>query len=84
MAQFFEQKLNFSLFYQNSIGKGFSKNSKRKWFRSVESLNHDNMLKKIDFGPFAGRDSLWTTGEEVGFSKTHCKIQKQPNLDLSF
>jgi hypothetical protein len=27
---------------------------------------------------------LWTTGEKVGFSKAHCEVQKQPNLDLSF
>jgi hypothetical protein len=41
MARFFEQKLNFSLFYQNLIGKlgkRFSKNSKRKWFRRVETI----------------------------------------------
>jgi hypothetical protein len=42
------------------------------------------MLKEIGFSPSAGRESLWTTGEIVGFSKAHCEVQKQPNLDLSF
>jgi hypothetical protein len=42
------------------------------------------MLKEIDLGPFAGRKSLWTTGEKVGFSKTYSEFQKQPNLDFSF
>jgi hypothetical protein len=38
MAWFFEQKLNFSLFYQNLIGKRFSKNYKRKWFKRVQTI----------------------------------------------
>jgi hypothetical protein len=49
-----------------------------------EGSNHDKMLKEIDFAPFAGRESLWITGEKVGFSKAQCKVQKQPNLDFSF
>jgi hypothetical protein len=31
-----------------------------------------------------GRECLWTTCEKVGFSKAHCEVQKQPNLDFSF
>jgi hypothetical protein len=42
------------------------------------------MLKGIDYGPFAGYESLWTTGEKVGFSKAHCEVQKQSNLNISF
>jgi hypothetical protein len=42
------------------------------------------MLKEINFWPSAGRESLWTTGEKVGFSKAHCEVPKQPNLDFSF
>jgi hypothetical protein len=38
MARFFQPKLNFSLYYQNLIGKRFSKNSKRNWFRKVEII----------------------------------------------
>jgi hypothetical protein len=49
-----------------------------------EGSNHDKMLKEIDFGPYAGRESLWTTGEKVGFSKAHCEVPKQPNLNFSF
>jgi hypothetical protein len=49
-----------------------------------EGSNYDKMLKEIDFGPFAGRESLWTTGEKVGFSKAYSEVQKQPNLDFSF
>jgi hypothetical protein len=40
MARFFEQKLNFSLFYQNFIEKRFYKNSKRNWFRKVETMGN--------------------------------------------
>jgi hypothetical protein len=36
--------------------------------------NHYKMLKEIDFWPSAGRESLWTTGEKVGFSKAHCDV----------
>jgi hypothetical protein len=43
--------LNFSLFYQNMIENRFYKNSKRKWFRKVETIikcpgrmNFDHML----------------------------------------
>jgi hypothetical protein len=49
-----------------------------------EGRNHYKMLKEIDFCPSAGRESLWTTGERVRFSKAHCEVQKQPNLDFSF
>jgi hypothetical protein len=50
-----------------------------------ERWNHYKMLKEIDFWPSAGRESLWTTGEKVGFtSKSHCEVQKQPNLYFSF
>jgi hypothetical protein len=84
MAQFFEQKVNFSLFYQNLIEKRFYKNSKRKWFRKVETTgkcpgrtNFDHLLA---VNPFRE----WTTGEKEGFSKAHCEVPKQPNLDFSF
>jgi hypothetical protein len=57
MARFFEQKLNFSLFYQNLIGKTFYKNSKRKWFRKVETIgkcqrrmNFDHLLAVNPYG----------------------------------
>jgi hypothetical protein len=46
--------------------------------------NYDKMLKGIDFGPFAGRESLWNIGKKVGFSKAYSEVQKQPNLDFSF
>jgi hypothetical protein len=46
--------------------------------------NHHKMLKEIDYWPSAGRESLWTIGEKVGFSKAHCAVQKQPNLDFAF
>jgi hypothetical protein len=48
------------------IGKTFSKNSERKWFRRVETIIKS---MEIAFCPSAGRESLWTTGEKVGFSK---------------
>jgi hypothetical protein len=48
-----------------------------------EGWNYYKMLKEIDFWPSAGRESLWTTIEKVGFSKAHCEVQKQPNLDFS-
>jgi hypothetical protein len=73
MARFFEQKLHFSLFYQILIEKRFSKN----W-------NHQKMSRATGFWPSAGRESLWTTGKKVGFSKAHCEVQKQPNLNFSF
>jgi hypothetical protein len=42
------------------------------------------MLKEIDFLPSAGRESLWTTAEKLGFSKAHCEVQKKSNVDFSF
>jgi hypothetical protein len=48
-----------------------------------ESWNHEKILKEIAFGPFAGRESLWTTGEKVGFSKPHCEVQKQSGFLFS-
>jgi hypothetical protein len=42
------------------------------------------LYQEIDFRPSADRESLWTTGKKVGFSKAHCEVQKQPNLDFSF
>jgi hypothetical protein len=67
MARFFEQKLNFSLFYQILIEKRFSKNSKKKMVQ--EGWNHQKMPRDTGFWPSTGRESLWTTGEKVGFSK---------------
>jgi hypothetical protein len=49
-----------------------------------EVRNHYKMLKGINFLPSAGRESLWTAGEKGRFSKSHCEVQKQPNLDFSF
>ena len=37
MTRFFEQNFNFSLFYQNLIKIIFFKNSKRIWFKKVET-----------------------------------------------
>jgi hypothetical protein len=66
------------------IEKRFSKNSKRIWFRKVGTWNHQKMPRETGFWPSAGRESLWTTGEKVGFSKAHCKVQKQAKLNFSF
>jgi hypothetical protein len=49
-----------------------------------EGWNYKKMPRENEFWPYAGRESLWTTGEKVGFSKAHCEVQKQPNLDFSF
>jgi hypothetical protein len=38
-----------------------------------EVWNHYKMLKEIDFGPSAGRESLWTTGERNDFQKPTVK-----------
>jgi hypothetical protein len=49
-----------------------------------EGWNYWEMLRENEFWPSAGRESLWTTGKKVGFSKAHCEVPKQPNLDFSF
>jgi hypothetical protein len=79
MARFFEQKLN-----KISWKKIIQKFQNRKKMVQQPSWNHYKMLKEIDFWPSAGRESLWATGEKVGFSKAHCEVQKQPNLDFFF
>jgi hypothetical protein len=84
MARFFEQKLNFSLFYQNLIGKRFPNNSKRKSFRSVETIIKCSMRLIFDHLLAVNPCGLWTTGEKVGFSKAHSEVLKQPNLKFSF
>jgi hypothetical protein len=81
MARFFEQKLNFSLSYQILIEFFFQKFQKKM---VQEGRNHQKMLRETSFWPTAGRESLWTAGGKVGFSKAHCEVQKQPNLDFSF
>jgi hypothetical protein len=42
------------------------------------------MSRDIDFRAPGGHESLWTTGEKTGFSRVHCEVPKQPNLDFSF
>jgi hypothetical protein len=76
--------LNFSLFYQILIGKRFSKNSKRKWFRRVETII--KCARRLIFDDLLAVNpcGLQKSGEKVRFSKTHCEVQKQPNLDFSF
>jgi hypothetical protein len=49
-----------------------------------EGWNHKKMPRETGFWVSAGRESLWTTGEKVRFSKDHCEVQKQPNLIFSF
>jgi hypothetical protein len=63
MAGFFEQNLNFSLFYQNLMKTIFSKNSKRTWLRKVSA--NKQMVRDIDFRAPGGLESLWTTGEKT-------------------
>jgi Fe-S cluster biosynthesis and repair protein YggX len=48
-----------------------------------EGRKHQKMLRETSFWPSAGRESLWTTGKKVEFSKAYCEVQKQPNLDFS-
>jgi hypothetical protein len=78
MAGFFEQNFNFSLFYQNLIKTIFFRNSKRL------GLNQRKMARDIDFRAPGGRESLRTIGEKSGFSRVHCEVPEQPNLDFSF
>jgi hypothetical protein len=47
-------------------------------------MNQQYMAKDIDFQAPGGRESLWTTGEKPGFSRVHCEVSEQPNLDFSF
>jgi hypothetical protein len=49
-----------------------------------EGWNHQKMLRETGLWPSASRESLWTTGEKIGFSKAHCEVQKQPNLNFPF
>jgi hypothetical protein len=42
------------------------------------------MAIAVDFRASAGREFLWTTGEKTGFSRVHCEVPKQPNLEFSY
>jgi hypothetical protein len=81
MAGFFEQNFNFSLFHQNLSKFFFFKNSKKNLDR--KGLNQQKMLRDIDFRAPGGCESLWTPGEKTGFSRVHCEVSEQPNLDFS-
>jgi hypothetical protein len=65
----FDRKKIFQKFQNNMVQEGW---------------NHQKMPRETGFWPSAGRESLWTTGEKVGFSKAHCEVQKQSNLNFSF
>jgi hypothetical protein len=82
MAGFFEQNFNFSLFYHKLIKTMFFKNSKKNLVG--KSLNQQKIARDIDFRAPGGRESLWTTGEKTEFSRVHCEVPEQPNLDFSF
>jgi hypothetical protein len=49
-----------------------------------KGLNQQKMARDIDFRAPGGRESLWTTGEKNRFSRVHCEVAEQPNLDFSF
>jgi hypothetical protein len=49
-----------------------------------KSLNQQKMARDIDFRAPGGRESLWTAGKKTGFSRVHCEVPKQTNLDFSF
>jgi hypothetical protein len=42
------------------------------------------MAFNVDFLAPGGHESLWTTGEKIEFSRVHCEVPKQPNLEFSF
>jgi hypothetical protein len=69
------------LFHQNLIKTIFSKIQKDL---IKKDLNQQKMARDIDFRALGGRESLWTTGEKTGFSRVHCEVPRQPNLDYSF
>jgi hypothetical protein len=50
----------------------------------TEGLKQQKMASDIDDRAPAGRESLWTTGKKVEFSKAHCEVQKQTKLENSF
>jgi hypothetical protein len=65
-------------FDQNNFFQKFKKNLVTK------SLNQQKMARDIDFRAPGGRESLWTTGKKTGFSRVHCEVPEQPNLDFPF
>jgi hypothetical protein len=44
----------------------------------------EKTARDVDFQAAGGHESLWTTDEKIEFSRVHCEVTKQLNLDFSF
>jgi hypothetical protein len=81
MTRFIEQKLNFSLFYQSLIRKRFSENSKRKWFRRVETII--KCPRKLIFDYLLAVNPCGLQAKKLDFQRPTVDFKKQTNLDFS-